>query len=268
MTYKPVASDLCADCGTSVEPHAGDLRCPACFERHLYEIDAGFLESYRKFGCRARLVVAETCLRGLVVASPDHRKVLAMTVLEQYVQAMNDLAGLFSAFIRRNEQPIIQSFMEYRLDTQSATAFFETVRSMSDVELCTALGLPLPQEVAWSYPSMEQRDKRQLSIAVYQLVQELRKATEQGDIAALALAQMAGTTGAVLASDAKWLNGAASGLTPDQVAMVVMDKQRRTLYVQGLTADENAMGRVVDATDTVTRAASNLIYAYLQAHDL
>ena len=100
-------------------------------------------------------------------------------------------------------------------------------------------------------------------------MQDLRKATEQGDIAALALAQFAGAAGAaVLAGDAKWLNGQASGLTPDQVAMVVLDTKRRALYVQGLTADEGAMGRVVDAVDTATRAASNLIYAYLQSHDL
>lgn len=266
MTYQPALSDLCSDCGTQVEPHARDMRCPVCFERYLFDIDAGFLESYRKFGCRARLIVAETCLRGLVVDTPEHRKVLAMTILEQYVQSMNDLAGLFAAFQHRAERPIIQSFLEYRLDAQSATGFFETIRSLSDVEILRTLGLPLPGEAANA--QMTREDGYQLAVAVYHLTQDLRKATQQGEVAALALAQLVGTSGAVLANDATWLNGEASGLSPDQVAMIVLDSKRRGIYVQGLTADEGAMGQVVDAVDTVTRAASNLIYAYLQAHDL
>ena len=50
--------------------------------------------------------------------------------------------------------------------------------------------------------------------------------------------------------------------------MLVLDSKRRSIYVQGLTADESAMGQVVDAIDSATRAASNLIFAYLQTHDL
>ena len=46
--------------------------------------------------------------------------------------------------------------------------------------------------------------------------------------------------------------------------MLVLDSKQRAVLVQGLTADESAMGQVVDAIDTATRAASNLIYAYLE----
>src|SRR5689334_10245922 len=107
MKFQPVPSnDNCSDCGTALEYHSESDRCPACFDTYLTGLDAGFLESYRKFGCRSRLVVAETCLRGLVLASPEHRKILAMTIFEQYVQSMNDLAGIFIALRNRNQAPV------------------------------------------------------------------------------------------------------------------------------------------------------------------
>jgi hypothetical protein len=263
--HHPVPSDFCSDCGTSLEhAHEGE-RCPACFERYLFDIDAGFLESYRKFGARSRLIVAETCLRGLVLDSPEHRKVLAMTIFEQYVGAMNDLAALVTAFRHRDEAPILKSFLEFRLDATRATEFFDAVQSVSDVELLAGLDLPLPGQVAQFCPHLDAKEAYSVAVAIYHLVQDLRKATDKGSAAAMALAQFAGSgMPSVIASDARWLNGAASGLTPDQVAMLVLDTRRRAIYVQGLTAEEGSMGQVVDAIDTVTRAASNLIYAYLE----
>mgnify|MGYP001374167208 CR=1 FL=1 len=94
-------------------------------------------------------------------------------------------------------------------------------------------------------------------------------ATTENEGAALALADAATqAAGALIASDAAWLNGTGRGLTPDQVAMFVLDPQRRSLVVQGLTADEGAMARVVAAIDTATRASSNLLFAYLQTKNL
>jgi hypothetical protein len=268
MSSQPVPAE-CSDCGTAIEVHGEEARCPACFDNYLFGLEADFLESYRKFGCRSRLVVAETCLRALVLDTPDHRKVLAMTIFEQYIQAMSDLAGLFLAFRNRKHAPIVRSFLEFRLDQQSATAFFDTIRSLTDVELLALLDLPIPGEAARRAPHLDGKDAYSLAVAVYHLIQDLRRTTDQGDVAALALSQFAGQiSGAVLAKDASWLNGASPKLTPDQVALLVLDSRRRSFYVQGLTADETAMGRVVDAVDTATRAASNLIYAYLQANDL
>jgi hypothetical protein len=269
MSTLPAPSDLCSDCGTEIEPHYGDVRCPTCFDNHLYSVDAGFLESYRRFGCRSRLVVAESCLRSLVVESPDHRKVLAMTIFEQYVQAMADLAGLFTALRMRHEAPILKTFMEYRLDAPKATAFFEIIRNTSDPELCGMLDIPMPAYVRALCPHLDEEEAYSVSVAVHHLMKDLRKATEQGEAGALALAQLSEQVGgAILAPDARWLDGARSALNPDEVAMLVLDSKRRSFYVQGLTADEGAMGQVVDALDTVTRAASNLIFAYLQTKDL
>ena len=259
---------FCSDCGTEVAP-AGEDRCPACFERYLYGLDAGFLESYRKFGARGRLILAETCLRGLVLDTPDHRKVLAMTIFEQYVGAMNDLAGLFLALRNRNRAPVLKSFMAFRLDAAKALAFFDAVQSVNDVELLDALDLPLPGEVTSRCAHLDAAEADQVAIALHQLVQDLRRATDRGNEAALLLSQLNSTLGGgLIAADSQWLNGAASDLTPDQVALLVMDARRRTIYVQGLTADEGAMGQVVGAIDTATRAMSNLIFAYLQTNDL
>jgi hypothetical protein len=269
MTFHPAHSDLCSDCGTTIELHSGDSRCPACFDKYLFSVDAGFLESYRRFGCRSRLVVAESCLRSLVLESTEHRKVLAMTIFEQYLQSMSDLAGLFTAFSRRHEAPILRSFLEFRLDADNATSFFQSIATCTDAELIAGLDLPASAEVAASCPHLSKDEAYSVSVAIYHLATDLRKVTAQGEAGALALAQMAGQVGgAVLASDARWLDGAASDLTPDQVAVLVLDSRRRMIYAQGLTADEGAMGQVVDLIDASTRAASNLIFAYLQTHDL
>jgi hypothetical protein len=118
-------------------------------------------------------------------------------------------------------------------------------------------------------PHLNEEDAYSTAVAIYQLVQDLRKSTDQGSAAAMALAQFAGqSAGAIIASDAKWLNGAAHDLSPDQVALLILDNRRRAIMVQGLTADESSMGQVVAAIDTATHAASNLIYAYLQTRNL
>jgi hypothetical protein len=269
MTSQPAPSDLCSDCGSEIEPHVGEARCPACFDNYLYGIDVGFLDSFRSFGARSRLIVAESCLRSLAMESPEHRKVLAMTIFEQYVLAMSDLAGLFTAFSRRHEAPILRTFLEFRLDAPASAGFFEAIRSASQAQLCQLMDVPLPSQVAAACPHLSKDDAYSVSVAIHHLDQDLRKVTEHGESGALALAQMAGQIGgAVIASDARWLDGAASGMTPDQVAMLVMDSRRRNLYVQGLTADEDAMAKVVDAIDSATRASSNLIFAYLETHEL
>ncbi len=269
MTSYPAPNDLCSDCGTEIEPHSGEIRCPACFDNYLYSIDVGFLDSYRRFGARSRLIVAESCLRSLAMESPEHRKVLAMTIFEQYVLAMSDLAGMFSAFSHRHEAPIVRSFLEFRLDGSTSTGFFEAVRSASQPELCAVLDLPLPAQVEAVCTHLSEEDAYSVSVAIHHLDQDLRKVTDHGEPGALALAQMAGQIGgAVITADASWLNGSASALTPDQVAMLVLDSRHRNLYVQGLTADEASMAQVVDAIDAATRASSNLIFAYLQVHDL
>jgi hypothetical protein len=268
MTNYPARGDLCDDCGLPALEDEESRRCPACFERELYSLDVGFLDSYRKFGARGRLIVAETCMRGLVLASPEHRKVLAMQIFQQYVEAMSDLVALFTALMNRGKAPIMKTFMEFRLDGTNALEFFEAIRSVNDYDFCRALGLPLPGEVASVCGHLDKEDVYQLSVSIHHLVQDLRKTTDQGGAAALALAEVAGQMrGAVIAADTSWMEGARK-LPPDQVAMMVLDGRRRSIHVQGVSADEDVMAKVVDAVDTVSRASSNLIYSYLQTNDL
>src|SRR5205814_10589167 len=104
---------------------------------------------------------------------------------------------------------------------------------------------------------------------IYHLALDLRKATDASGAGPLALAEISSQIGgAIISPDAGWLNGAGRRLTPDQVAMMVLDSRRRTIQVQGLSAEEPVMAGIVDAIDTATRAASNLIYAYLQVNNL
>ena len=268
MTNYPAHTGLCDDCGLPALEDGAGARCPACFERELHSLEVGFLDSYRKFGARSRLIVAETCMRGLVLASPDHRKILAMQIFEQYVSAMGDLAGLFTALMNRRNAPVMQTFMEFRLNEANALEFFEAIQSVSDVDLCRAMGLPLPNEVASVCGHLDEEDAYQLAVSIHHLVQDLRKSTDQGGPAAMALAQVAGQIGgAVISTDTSWIENARK-MPPDHVAMLILDGRRRLIHVQGLSAEEDVMARVVDAVDTVTRASSNLIYSYLQTNDL
>jgi hypothetical protein len=142
------------------------------------------------------------------------------------------------------------------------------VQAVSDVELCQVLGLPLPNEVGSACAHLSEEDAYQVSISIYHLVRDLKKATDQGGPAALALAQVAGQIGgAVISADTSWIEGARK-MPPDQVAMLALDGRRRSIFVQGVSAEEDVMAKVVDAVDTVTRASSNLIFSYLQTNNL
>ena len=80
-----------------------------------------------------------------------------MQIFEQYVLALGDLAGLFSAILNRQNAPIMKTFMEFRLDQSNAVRFFEAIQSVTDVELCRLLGLPLPTEVEAVCPHLNER---------------------------------------------------------------------------------------------------------------
>jgi hypothetical protein len=268
MSNLPVHSEYCEDCGLPAVEYEESTRCPACFDRHLFSVDVGFLDSFRKFGARSRTIVAETCMRGLVLASPDHRKMLAMQIFEQYVLAMSDLAGLFFALGERAKAPIVKTFTEFRLDEARALQFYHAVQSVNEIDLCRALGLPLPNEVGDTCAHLDDEDQYQLAVSIYHLMKDLKKVTEQGGEGALALAQVAGQMrGAIVSADTAWVDGAQQ-TTPDQVAMLILDGRRRSIHVQAISAEEHVMAQVVDAIDSVTRASSNLIYSYLQVNNL
>ncbi len=73
MTSREVEG-RCVACGAPIPGHgARAVRCVGCFETYLRGVDAAFLDNLSRFGIRGRQVVAETCLRALVLANADDR---------------------------------------------------------------------------------------------------------------------------------------------------------------------------------------------------
>ena len=259
----------CRDCGRALSLHPWEerpVRCAACFEGYLRQIDSDFLASYAELGVTSRRTVAETCLRGLVLESPPARKVLATAIMEQFLLASADLIGLHHALKHRDEQPIIRSFLSFRLDGEASGAFFAELLEAPDEELLADLGLPAPALLSTRYPALEAPHARELTGALTSLLRDLRT-TAQRDSSALLLSELAGNVrgGPALAGTPSWLG--TEGLRPDQVASLVLDERRRQLVVQAVSVDEHQLGEVVDAIDCMTRAASTLIYAYLTVQD-
>jgi hypothetical protein len=254
----------CRDCGRPASAHAaGDaVRCEPCFDDFLRARDIEFLSSYAALGVTRRRVVAETCLRALVMTTPPQRKVLAMTIMEQYVAAASDLIGLYHAIKRRAIAPVMRTFSEFTLDRATSVAFFQEIARTPAPELLDTLGLPQPSDIARRLPSLSKADARDLARALDQLLYDLNYVAQPGETAALALAQMAGEAErSVVLKDTAWLDDI--GLRNDQVASMALDPRRRTVNIAAVTVDEKKLERVISAINAMTRAAENMLYGVL-----
>jgi len=265
----------CAECGRPLSFQAGEerpVRCSPCFDGYLRGIDHDFLDSYNQLGVASRRTVAETCLRALTLESPPARKVLALAIMEQFLLASADLIALTYALKGRERDSIIRTFLSFRLDAATSSAFFAELEDGSDGELLAALGLPTPESVSSHYPALADDHARELTTTLQSLLRDLRATARRG-VSAVLLAELAGRTdsltstrsGPALAAHTSWLPG--DDPRPDQVASLVLDERRRRLAVQATPVDEDRLAEVVDAIDCMTRAASNLIYAYLTVQD-
>jgi hypothetical protein len=258
----------CQECGRPLPQRADDeraVRCAACFDDYLRDIDNEFLQSYAKLGVISRRTVAETCLRGLVLESPPARKILAMAIMEQFLLASADLIGLVQAIRDRACRPIVQSFLSFQLDDEASRSFFAALEA-ADGDLLDAVGLPVPDVVSVRYPALPPLDARDLALALQSFVRDLRTTAQRGG-SALHLSELAGSVrgGPSLTEQPSYLNGVA--MRPDQVASLVLDERRRQLVLHAVPVDEHRLGEVVDAIDCMTRAASNLIFSYLTVQD-
>jgi hypothetical protein len=261
---------LCRDCGRPTSSHDGGdeaARCVTCFEGFLRARDVDFLSSYAELGVTSRRIIAEASFRALVMESPPHRKVLAMNVMEQYVQASGDLIGLYGALRDRNRASVMRSFLEFRLDRTSALAFFREMASSSEEDLLRALDIPSPERVVRRLPNLSKRDAKDLSRAIGQMLYDLRYVGNLGEGAALALAQMAGETraGAALVNQTAWLDNV--GLRPDQVAAMAVDERRRTVSVSAISVDERRLEQILSSINAMTRASQDMIYAVLSLYE-
>jgi hypothetical protein len=257
---------LCRDCGASIAVHpAGEApaRCPACFDGFMRTRDAAFLSSYAELGVASRRIIAEASLRALVTAPAQHRKVLAMNIVEQYVLAASDLVGLYEAVKQRGGEPIMRRFLSYRIDRSSALAFFHEMATTPGPELLDRLGLPGLDGIAHRCPSLSKSDVKDLRKALTQMLGDFRRMGNMGESTALALAQMAGENrgGAALVKQSAWLDEV--GLRPDQVAAIAIDERRRTVNVTAFSVEEKRLQKIVGVIDAMTNAARNLIYGVL-----
>jgi hypothetical protein len=257
---------LCTACGRPVEGVEGErgVRCEPCFDAYLRSVDAGFLEHYAEFGVRARRVVAETCLRALVLANAADRKLLGLTIYEQFVGAATDLMALVAALRARAAAPIARTFLEFRPDAETARRFFADLCLTGGVDFLAALGLPPPERVQPALPRAVNRDVvRALREALADLAR-LRDLRDLGE-RALALAAAHFQAGVTVAGRTGHLAG--RELSPAQVASVALDARRGRLDIAALRVDEERLAQVVDAIDVMTRLARNLTYAFVTLHE-
>ena len=110
------------------------------------------------------------------------------------------------------------------------------------------------------------QDARTLSGAIDALLRDLRTTAERNS-SALLLSELSGQVrgGPALTDRPSWL--AEGAMRPDQVATLVLDERRRQLVLRAVPVDEHQLGEVVDAIDCMTRASSNMIYAFLTVAD-
>lgn len=261
------AGGRCPSCETLLDGAAGDgARCPACFARSLREVDAEFLDNYAGFGARSRIVVAEACLRALVLSDVADRKLLAIQVYDQFVAAATDLIGLYYALLERRSTPITQAMLGFRLDVPRAVAFFDDLLSRGPIEMLAALGLPHPEQVEARGGSLDRRERRQVREALQEALGDLERL---GDFRAVGEQALVGAAQRLrgpmaLAERSSLLPGGRLG--PGQVAAVALDEARRGVEINVLSTDEETLGAVVDGIEVITRLVRNIIFAFVSLH--
>jgi hypothetical protein len=259
----------CRDCGRPLSFHTDDshaVRCPECFDSFLRVRDAEFLSSYAEIGVTSRRVIAETSFRAMVMETPPHRKVLAMHIMEQYVNAASDLVGLYAALKQRGREPVMKAFLEFSFDRVSAAGFFREIAATPSHEILAGLGLPTPEQAPRRLPSLSKRDAKDYARTVEQMLFDLAFTAKIGETAALVLAQMAGESraGGALVNQSAWLDSV--GLRQEQVATMAIDANRRTVNVTAISVDEKKLEQIVTQINAMTRASQNLIYAALTVY--
>jgi hypothetical protein len=256
----------CRECGRPLSFHAGEshaVRCQECFDNFLAARDIDFLESYQQLGVTSRRIVAETCLRAQALESPPVRKVLAMQILEQYVQAAGDMIALYYALKHRGQQPMMRAMLDFKLDRDSAMTFFQEIASTPPDEVMRSLGLPMPDQLKTMCPSLSKSDERDLRLQMQQMLGDVKRISDMGEGVMLALAQASGETrgGAAIVKQSQWLDNL--GLKPNQVAAISIDEARRTVNLAAISVDEKRLVNIVSAIGAMTHVSSTLIYATL-----
>lgn len=268
MNSREIAT-TCMDCHAVLpggRGGAGAKRCLACFHRELVDVERGFLDHYAEFGALSHRVVAENAARGVVMGSPGERKILALSIFDEFLRAAGDLIGLYHALKRRGERPVVQSITEFRLDPNLTCEFFLGLAALQDEELMGHLGLPQPERIAALFPAWDREDLKFAAVALWRAMHGLRGVTSDGTMSEVNLvaALMHHRSGSPAAGHTEWTRDI--DLLPEQVALLYVDPARRELAAERFSAGEAEVNRALVGIDAVSRATSDLAYAYALLH--
>lgn len=256
---------LCVECGGSLplDQPAGERRCLPCFDRYLRGIDNEFLDNYARLGARGRIVVAEACLRELVVSDLGDRRLLAMTIYEQFVGVATDLLALYHALLERERTPITRGVLRFDLDVARTVDFFARLGLGGAAEMLYAVGLPHPDQLPLLPGDLDARERKQVRAALWEALSDFARLDAYRTVGEQALVSAAARLGSprALVDGTAWLAG--RSLEPGHVAALALTATGRALEINVLNTDEETLGNVVDGIDIMTRLIRNLIFAYV-----
>ncbi len=264
--WRPVRT--CAECGALLDGgHSGDARlCLDCFDGYLRRLDAQFLDSFGRLGARKHIIVAEACLKELVLSDTADRKLLALSIYEQFIAAASDLLAVYHAMLERRRRPVMRGVLEFQLDRARVVDFFARLASDGPREMLDAVGLPHAEQVALLHTDLDERERKQVRAALIDAIADLEHLVafeEVGERALVGAARrLAGPMPVV--DQTGWIEG--RRLDPGQVAAIALDAGGRQLEVNVLSTDEETLGNVVDGIEIMTRLLRNLIFAYVSLH--
>lgn len=261
---------VCPDCQSPVQADpdlAGHVvRCEPCFRLYLRRAEIGFLDEYAAFGSVRRRVVAEHAARGLVMASPEERKALIVTVFEQFLHAATDLIALYHAIKNRHERSLIETFLGFELDAARARDFFADLEELSEAELLARLGLPEPEQISALFPEWRDREIADAAAALWRAMNRLKRAAGGLLLSERALLEAHRQLGRMrpLVNRATWLDDVS--LAPDQVGAMILDYRHRRLAFDTFSIDESGLSDMLNVIDLATGAAGDLAYVCRLLH--
>ena len=234
------------------------------FRAYLDALEGPFLENYARFGATSTRVVSEALFRELVLAPPDHRKILGMRIVEEYLDAVGGLMALCAALQSRRTAAVLTTFMAHRLTPSSVAAFNRAILGRSSDQVLRDLGLPTRAEIDAARDGVTKRDYRQLCAALTAVTDGLQRATkaEQGALLLLAGGLENSST---LTNSLDWLPDRSMG--SNQVALMVLEEKRHRIATHSLTIDEKQLEQFALAVGTISQASRDLIWLYLRLRD-
>ncbi len=262
-----IAIANCEECGDEFDLTNTDPRarvCAPCWDRSLEAIETAFLDNYAKFGAKAHRTVAEALFRSQALADPDDRKVIGMRIVEEYLNAAQDLMALYVALRRRHEQPLLTTFTNFELNAASVSAFRILTTGRTSDELLRDLQLPTLADVDAARGEIPRKDWRQFAGAVLAISNGIERVQKVDQGVLLELADGLKQSSA-LTHKLDWLPD--KRMNPDQVALIVLNQRRRVLMTHALAIHEPQLEVFIDAIDKITSAARDLIWLYLHVRD-